>query len=234
MPNLLPDWLPWIRPAGRLIWSSGMTIVGLAFVVALIKPPLLKRPFPTRVGVALFPAIAVGGLLLAKFVEPAQRTIVWLTLGALVAHGLLMVTSRAARDPERQTTWAEAFAGAVGVFALLTVAYAIVPHEWLTFANSYLEWGDTSQFLFKSNQDMLFFPWNWPFNFDYPALRDIVVTLIYAVFLGGNLKLWVMWQHRNDVKAAEAAAEAPPTLRSRFGRPLRRARATAGTATGGA
>ena len=52
MPNLLPDWFAWIRPAGRLIWSSGLLLIGIGFVVALIKPPLLKRPFADRVGYA--------------------------------------------------------------------------------------------------------------------------------------------------------------------------------------
>ena len=231
MPNLLPDWYAWIRPAGRLIWSSGITVVGVAFIVALMKPPRLRRPFSTGVGVGLFAVIILGGLLLAKFVEPAQVAIVWLTLAALVAHGLLMVVSRPPRAADRKATWAEAFAGAVAVFALLTLAYAIVPHEWLTFANSYLGWGDNTAFLFRSNQEMLFFGRDWPFSFDYPALRDIAVTLIYVIVLGANLKMWVMWQQRHATKAAPVETEAAESRRSRFGRPLRR---SPGTVTEGA
>lgn len=231
MPNLLPDWtltLPFdlgdftVRQAGRLIWSTLFTIIGIAFVVAVMKPPLLKRPFPARVGVALFPVIIVGALVLGKLIPDLQRTIVLAGMAAVVAHGFLMVISRQPRDPEQQSTWAECFAGAVGVFALLTLAYAIVPHEWLTFANADLEWGESTKFVFKSNQDILgigFLP-NYPFNLDFPAVRDIVVTLIYGVFLVTNLKFWVMWQQRHQVAEAPAAGE-EVVKRSRFGRPLR-------------
>ena len=54
MPNLLPDWLPWIQPAGRLIWSTLMLVVGVLFVLVLMKPPMLKRPFPNGIGYALW------------------------------------------------------------------------------------------------------------------------------------------------------------------------------------
>lgn len=231
MPNLLPDWsltLPWdlgaftLREAGRLIWSSLLTGYGLTIVILLIKPPLLKRPFPNRVGYSLFGVIVVGGLVLGKLIPDVQRTIVWLMLLALAGHSLLMIASRTPRDADRGPTWAECFAGAFGVFALLTVAYAIVPSEWLTFANANLEWGESSKFVWQSNEKILgFLPVNYPFNLDFPAVRDIVVTVIYVAFLGLNLKLWVMWQKRHEIAAAPAADDATPARRSRFGRPLR-------------
>lgn len=226
MPNLLPDWFAWIRPAGRLIWSSGLLMIGIGFVVALIKPPKLVRPFPTRIGIALFPAIIIGTLVLAKIISPAQRTIIWLGIAALVAHGMLMVVSRTPREADATVTWAAAFAGAVAVFALLLVGYAIVPHEFLTYANSYLQWGDNGKFVFRSNQDILgLLPIHYPFNFDFPAVRDIAVSTIYIVLLGLNLKFWVMWQKRDQVTPVEAAGDDAPPKRSRFGRPLRRAEA---------
>lgn len=229
MPNLLPNWtltLPWdlgdfnTREAGRLIWGVVLLVIGIAIVVAVMKQPKLKRPFSTRVGVALFPAIIVGTLLLAKLIPSFQRTIILLGFVVLVAHMFLMIASRKPRDPEEPATWAECFAGAVGVFALMAVGYAIVPHEFLTFANANLEWGDSSKFVFQSGHQIFgVLPVDWPFNFDYPALRDIGVTLIYGVLLGVNLKLWVMWQNRHLVAAATDDAE---PKRSRFGRPLRK------------
>jgi hypothetical protein len=204
--------------------------------VALIKPPLLKRPFPLAAGLALIPAILIGGLVLGRFVPSLQRTIVLAAMAAVVAHVFMLVVSRAPRDPERQTTWSEALAGAVGVFALFALGYAIVPHEWLTFANAKLQWGDNSKFIWTSHDDILgILPVHYPFNFDFPALRDIVVTMIYGVLLVTNLKLWVMWQHRLEVKAEPEGTEAAPARRSRFGRPLRRAEpVTAGAAPEGA
>jgi phosphatidylglycerophosphate synthase len=221
MPNLLPDWLPWIRPAGRLIWGSLALVMGLTFAVTLMKRPLLKRPFPDRVGYVAFPAIFVTGVVAAKVLTSVQTLVVWATVLALVGHGLLMVASSKGHGPEEPATWAESFAGALGVFALFVVGYAIVPSEWLNYANAYLQWGDTTKFIFKSSEQMLFLPWHWPFNLDYPALRDIVTTGIYLAVIGANLKLWVLWQRRHEVKEAPAAAEGAPARRSRFGRPLR-------------
>ena len=169
MPQLIPDWLPWMQPAGRLIWAVALMIVGVAILGYFFKRP----------------------------------------------------------KPDRPATWAECMAGAVGVFALMTLAYAVIPHEWITFSDKYLQW-DTTKFMFRSNQKMLFFPWNWPFNCDYHVLRDIVATVIYVVFFGGNLAAFAAWQKRGSEPATEAE-EKPRT--SRFGRPLRRLRASSGPVT---
>jgi hypothetical protein len=229
MPNLLPDWtltLPWdlgdwgLRASGRLFWSSFLLVVGIIVVVSLIKAPVMKRPFPLWMGIVAYPAIIIGTLVLAKLIPSIQRGIVWIGILVVIAHTLMLIVSREPRDPERSATWAECFAGSVGVFALFALAYAIIPSEWLTFADCDLEWGDSSKFVVQSNQEILgFIPINYPFNIDYPALRDIVVTMIYVVVLVLNLKLWVMWQKRLDVPA-DADAESAPTKKSRFGRPL--------------
>ncbi len=68
---------------------------------------------------------------------------------------------------------------------------------------------------------MLFLPVNWPFNLDFPGLRDIATVGIYGAVLTANLKLFVSWQHRHQVKEAAATDEATPARRSRFGRPVR-------------
>lgn len=221
MPNLLPNWLPWIRPAGRLIWGCIALVIGLMFVLALMKRPLFKRPFPNIVGYALFPIILVLGLIAARLFPNYQQWCVWIAALALVGHGLLMVASSKGPDPEEPATWAECLAGALGVFALFVVGFAIIPSEWLNYANSYLNWGDTTKFVWTSHEQMLFLPFNWPFNYDYPSMRDTVAVLIYVVTLGIDLKLWVMWQRRHEVKEAPAAVEGAPAKRSRFGRPVR-------------
>ena len=239
MPNLLPDWLPWIQPAGRLIWSVIIFTVGLIFVFALMKPPVMKRPFPNVVGYAIFAIVAIIGWVIAGILPDdasisdweLDAVIVDLVLLVLVAHGLAMVVSRKPQPADYKATWSECFLGAVATFALMALAYGVIPHEWMTYANGYLRWGDTSKFLFQSNQDMLFFPWHWPFNFDYPALRDVVVSGIYVVLLGTNIAVFAMWQKRNQV-AEKATTETTPAKRSRFGRPLRRGAGRAGTAAG--
>lgn len=230
MPNLLPDWLPWIQPAGRLIWSTAMLIVGVLFVLVLMKPPMLKRPFPDRVAYALYGLVPFGAFVIAVLLPDDASIFDWeldaiivnLVLLFLVAHSLLLVASRKPQPADHKATWAECYLGAVAAFALMALAYAVVPHEWMTYANGYLQWGDTSKFLFQSGQDMLFFPWPWPFSMDYPALRDIVVSGLYVVLLGLNIMLFVKWQDRKRVPDAAPVADATPAKRSRFGRPLRR------------
>ena len=221
MPNLLPNWLPWIRPAGRLIWGCIALVIGLMFVVALMKRPLFKRPFANIVGYAAFPIILVLGLIAGRLFPNYQQWCVWIAALALVGHGWLMVASSKGPDPGEPATWAECFAGALGVFALFVVGFAIIPSEWLNYANSYLNWGDTTKFVWTSHEQMLFLPFNWPFNYDYPSMRDTVAVLIYVVTLGIDLKLWVMWQRRHEVKETPAAVEGAPAKRSRFGRPVR-------------
>ena len=160
MPNLIPDWLPWMRPAGRLILASVLLLILLAITFALMKRP----------------------------------------------------------KPDRAATWSECMVGAVGVFAMMTLAYAVIPHEWITFSDKYLQW-DTTVFVFRNNQKMLFFPWNWPFNFDKHNVRDIIAVVLYLAFFGLNLFLFSAWQKRGQEKPEGEAAK-PRT--SRFGRPLRR------------
>src|SRR6185295_12164569 len=179
MPNLLPDWsfsLPWklgefdLRAAGRMFWFTLLLVYGIAIVVALIKRPLLKRPFPDAVGYALIPGIIVGGLVLGKIVSSLQTEIILAAIAVLAAHIFLLVLSRKPRDPERPATWAECFAGAVGVFALFALGYASVPHEWLTFANAQLEWGDNSKFIWTSKDDILgLIHVHYPFDLNFPA-----------------------------------------------------------------
>ena len=163
MPNLIPDWLPWMRPAGRLLWACVLMAIGLGILFYLSKRP----------------------------------------------------------KPNRPATWSECMAGAVGVFALMALAYAIIPSEWITYSDKYLQC-DTTKFVFRSNQDVFGLGVvNWPFNFDKRSVRDLIVVVIYLVFFSLNLVMFVKWQNRGKEPAA-AAAEQPRT--SRFGRPLRRMR----------
>lgn len=214
MPNLLPDWLPWIRPAGRLIWSLLITGVMLAFVAALIRPPLPRKLVTTRQAVAGGVVVLVLGLLAGRFASGVQTIVVWLTLGLIVAIAMAGVVSRDPRSADRTTTWAEALIGAVAVFLMMTLAYGVIPHEWLTFANSYLNMS-TDRFVAWPLERLVKLP--------YSALRDVVATLIYVVGVGANLVLWSKWQSRltPPPAVAEGAAATATVRTSRFGRPVK-------------
>lgn len=214
MPNLMPDWLPWMHPAGRLLWSLLLTGAGLAFVFALLRPPLEHKILTAKQAAQLSVVIVVGTLVLAKFASAIQTVWIWAGLGALFAVAMAAVVSRNPRSPDQKTTWAEAMAGSVAVFALFTLAYGVVPHEWLTFANSYLN---------MSSDRFIVHPLDHFAKLPFSAVRDIVATVIYGVFFGLNLVLWSKWQHRLEPKpeAVAAAAETTPRRRSIFGRPVK-------------
>lgn len=153
-------------------------------------------------GLAFLPA--VGRLIISSFM--------------LVAGiGIAMLLMKRPK-PDRPATWAECMAGAVGVFGLFALAYGVVPHEWLTFANSYLN---------MSTDRLIKWP-PWPLTryvkFPFSAVRDIVAVLIYLIGFGANLVLFKKWQERSKVEPAGETAEVEPVGTSRFGRPLRRLR----------
>jgi hypothetical protein len=123
--------------------------------------------------------------------------------------------------PDRPTTWAEAIAGAVFVFALFLLMYAVIPHEFLTVSDKYWKLS-TNKYIIKSTTAVPFnHAWNWPISIDLQhGVRDPLVVLIYIIFFAGNIAMFVLWQKRPTVTEA-AAAELKPAGTSRFGRPLK-------------
>jgi hypothetical protein len=161
---------------------------------------------------------------------PAAGRLIWACLLTVIGLG---ITHYLISKPkaERPVTWAQAMLGAVGVFALLLLGYGVIPSEWITFSDKYLQWS-TDKFVFRSSQGILGLPLKWPFSFTKQNVRDIIAAGIYGVFFGLNLVLFVQWQKRPT--AAEVAARGEPTEggTSKFGRPLRRfARAARGASS---
>jgi hypothetical protein len=162
IPNVLPTsalgfHFAWMHPAGRLIWSIVLLLLGIGVTLAMARRP--------------------------KSAEPP--------------------------------TWAQAMVGALAVFSLMLVAYGTVPHEWIIFANSYLDWS-AANFVFQKNRFI-------HFDVNKQAANDAVAAIIYVVMLGANIKLFSMWQKR-PVRAPEpgdAGAEEPqPAGTSAYGRPV--------------
>jgi hypothetical protein len=112
-------------------------------------------------------------------------------------------------------TWGEAMVGAVYVFFALFWVYGIVPHLWLTWADSELRWRP-DKFLYGPGSILK--PTarggHFPITLTYQTVRDIIATGIYGVALGANGALFVLWQKRGAKKPATAVA------RSEYGRPL--------------
>ena len=145
MPNLIPQsvldrwFFGWAHPAGRLIFALLAMAIGLAFVFALLRPPLPRKILTPKQGVPLAIGLTIGCYIVGGFFPAVQVLMVWTIVFGVVALALAMVVSRDPRPQDRPTTWAEAMAGAVAVFFLMTLAYGIIPHEWITFSDKYLQ-----------------------------------------------------------------------------------------------
>ena len=160
----------------------------------------------------------------------------FLALIALVAAVFAYGSRRPVGTP---VTWGEAIIGAAVVFWIFFLAYGIVPHSFLSWADGKtLNWrsdsrgiplgpfgsllsGKTSNQFFSAERNVMFpdgitFGGRGRVIVSKQTVRDIVAATIYIVFLGANMKLWVAWQNRGKKAAAKAAIE--PV--SAYGRPL--------------
>src|SRR5947208_16513116 len=112
------------------------------------------------------------------------------------------------RPVDAPLTWGEAFLAATFGFAMMIVAYGVIPHQWLNYADNELLWrpdrillgissaglkmGDAAKAMGGSGRILI----------SYQALRDIVAATLYIVFLGAQMYLWAIWQKRGRAKAA--------------------------------
>lgn len=120
-------------------------------------------------------------------------------------------------------TWGEAMVGGTFAFALMLLAYGIVPHQWLAFADNELLWRPDKLLVGISSGGVV---WGADAKnlggtgrilINYQAIRDIIATVLYIVFLGGQMVLWSVWQKRGRKKPGDVEQ-----ARSRFGRPVLR------------
>ena len=178
MPNLIPQsvldrwYFGWAHPAGRLIFALLAMAVGLAFVFALLRPPLARKILTPKQGVALAIGLVIGCYVIGGLFPALQVLTFWTIIFGVTALILAMIVSRDPRPQDRPTTWAEAMAGAVGVFFLMALAYGVIPHEWITFSDKYLRW-TPDKILFET----------YAIKPNYQQLRDFIVVAIYGVFL---------------------------------------------------
>lgn len=152
----------------------------------------------------------------------AAGRLIWTTVLFVVLLAPVLIAIRRPK-PAQKTTWAQAMAGAVYVWALLVLAYGSIPHEWLQFANGHLKW-DESHYILTSGQEVVA-GLRW-LNFDVNkrAITDTVATVIYVVMLVVNVWLFAKWQKRPEATAADGDAATTGKRkiigRSAFGRPV--------------
>ena len=175
VPNLLPKSVPWInfsgdkgiyinhhsewiRPAGRLIWSTLLFAIGIVIAYRLTKKP----------------------------------------------------------KPAEPSTWAQTILGAMLVWAMMALGYGVIPHELLTFGNSYLNF-NTATYLMQQNRFI-------HFDITRSVVIDAGVTVIYAVVVTLQVWLFVRWQKRPvlEPEAVDDTVEVEPGRGGPMARILRR------------
>jgi hypothetical protein len=148
-----------------------------------------------------------------SWMHPAGR-LIWANVILLVGVAIVLFIARRPK-PIEPPTWAQAMIGALGMFALMIVAYGTIPHEWIIFANSYLDW-NAAKFVFTRNRII-------HFDMTTQVANDAIAALIYGVMLTSNIKLIALWQKRPVATPAPddaTAEEARPAGTSAFGRPM--------------
>ena len=130
--------------------------------------------------------------------------------------GALLVIPYAKRRPKgTPTSWGEAMLASTYVFALMFVAFGIVPDKFIAHADAELGW--TKNLIIYGPGD-IFKPTalggSFPITMSYEAVRDIVVIVIHLWYFGLLIFLWSFWQKRGDGTPSKEIAT------STFGRPL--------------
>ena len=115
------------------------------------------------------------------------------------------------RAPGRYLTWGEAMAAATFAFVLFNLWYGVIPHQWITLADT--EWGWRSDRILYGPVDILEPNRFLPITINYQVVRDLGVLLIYGAGLTLHIYHWAQWQDRTKPKA-----EVVPT--TTYGRPL--------------
>jgi hypothetical protein len=149
-------------------------------------------------------------------------SLVLFAIGLAAAAGVIRTPKRS-NEP---ATWAMTVLGAMFVWVMFALGYGVIPHEWLTFGNSYLNF-DSSTFLLRRGQFAHNLP---PFDITRDKFLDAVAAVIYVIVLGLNIMFFAAWQKRKVAEPATegetAASDAGPiTGGSVFSR-LRRAKRT--------
>ena len=142
-----------------------------------------------------------------------QAFLVSFVASTLMALAVLPYMKR--RPKGTPTSWGEALAASVYVFATMFLAFGVVPHQFIDHADRNLGW--SKNMLIFGPFDLLKPKANgghFPFTMSYEAIRDIFVVVIHVWYFGLLIVLWGAWQKRGDGKPSTEVAT------STFGRPL--------------
>jgi hypothetical protein len=133
------------------------------------------------------------------WLRKAARLLYAIVLFAIGCGAAAAIIRRPKRSNE-SATWAQCVLGAMFVWFMFALGYGVIPHEWLTFGNSYLNF-DSASFLIHRGQWASNLP---PFDITRDKVIDAGAAVIYVIVLVMNVMYFSAWQKR---KVAEPAAE---------------------------
>jgi hypothetical protein len=127
----------------------------------------------------------------SQWVRHAGRMI-WATLIFVIG---LLIAYRMTKKPKpaEPSTWAQTILGAMGVWGMMALGYGTIPHEWLTFGNSYLNF-NTATYLMQKNRFI-------HFDITRSVVIDVGTTVIYGLVVTLQVFLFVRWQKRPVLEA---------------------------------
>ena len=133
------------------------------------------------------------------WLRKAARLLYATVLFALGLGGAAFVIRRPKRSSE-PATWAQTVLGAVFVWFMFALGYGVIPHEWLTFGNSYLNF-IASSYVIHHGQWAHNLP---PFDITRDKVIDTGAVVIYVIVLGLNIYFFSAWQKRKVAEPASA------------------------------
>jgi hypothetical protein len=129
---------------------------------------------------------------------------------------LLVIPYSKRRPLDKVATWGECMLAAMYAFAVMFIAFGVVPDRWIAHSDAELGWG-TTKIIYGPFDILKPTPlggaWN-PITIPYQTVRDIVVVLIHVWYFGLLIFLWGKWQKRGQ---AQPGTEVET---STYGRPL--------------
>ena len=138
--------------------------------------------------------------------------VVSILISLVMAGGIAWYGKR--RPADDPMTWGESMLFAIYIYFLLFVVFGIVPHQWLTLAEN--EWS------FRA--DRIWDAWGlitaqsrggwFPFEVTYRVISDFIAVVIYNIYLGAMIVMWMQWQNRGKAKPSA------DVVTSSYGRPL--------------
>lgn len=196
---------------GYLAVLAGIVVT----LVASVLVHMAESPEVDDLGRELYSAIPRGWVIVTIAQTVAIGGFLVIMAGIWFAHIHL-----------RKLTWATAMLGALLFSGLMLIIFAIIPNQWLTLAQSTLEW--TPQKTFVTIPSFLVL--GSEISISFAALKDMLLQgYVITMLLGVPVAMYQIQERSKKAKDAP-----PPTPVSDYGRPLRVDRAaTNGASTNG-